>query len=50
MSDDFYRAFEDRYRGARELIRARLSIYLPFISPLQAVYPASPACLSLSKI
>ncbi len=34
MSDNFYRAFEDRYRGSREIIKARLAAYLPFITPL----------------
>ena len=35
MSDqNFYRAFEDRYRGSRELIKDRLRVYLPFIQPL----------------
>lgn len=35
MSDSaFYRAFEDRHRGPRELIRARLEVYKPFIVPL----------------
>ena len=35
MSDqNFYRAFEDRYRGSRELIKSRLQIYRPFIEPL----------------
>ena len=43
MSDDFYRSFEEKYRGSRELILSRLDIYRPFISPLQAFYPASPA-------
>ena len=37
MSDDFYRAFEDRYRGARELIKSRLAVYLPFVEPLLGV-------------
>lgn len=30
----FYRAFEDRYRGNRDLIRSRLESYLPFLLPL----------------
>lgn len=30
----FYRAFEDRHRGSRELILERLQVYLPFIRPL----------------
>jgi O-antigen chain-terminating methyltransferase len=38
MSDDFYRAFEDRHRGSRELIKSRQRIYLPFIKPLLSIY------------
>ncbi len=38
MSNDFYRAFEDKHRGPRELIKSRLRVYLPFIVPLQAIY------------
>lgn len=34
MSENFYRAFEDRHRGTRELISQRLMVYLPFITPL----------------
>jgi SAM-dependent methyltransferase len=34
MTDSFYRAFEDKYRGSRELIKSRLQVYLPFIKPL----------------
>lgn len=34
MSQDFYRAFEDRHRGSRALIKARLGAYLPFLAPL----------------
>lgn len=34
----FYRAFEDRHRGARELILERLKVYLSFVLPLKAVY------------
>lgn len=39
MSDDFYRTFEDKYRGTRELIKSRLEVYLPFIRPLLELYP-----------
>jgi SAM-dependent methyltransferase len=39
MSSHFYRAFEDRYRGSRELITHRLQVYRPFIEPLKSVYP-----------
>ena len=38
---DFYRAFEDRHRGSRELILERLQVYLPYISPLLQLH--SPA-------
>lgn len=38
MSDSFYRAFEDRHRGSRELIKSRLQAYVPFIHPLTALY------------
>jgi SAM-dependent methyltransferase len=34
MSSGFYRAFEDRYRGSRTMIRSRLTVYLPFVQPL----------------
>ena len=35
MSENsFYRAFEDRHRGSRELIKSRLDVYRPFIEPL----------------
>ena len=36
---DFYIAFEDRYRGSRELIKQRQTSYLPYIEPLKAIYP-----------
>ncbi|GEM_PF-1402357 len=38
MDDGFYRAFEDRYRGSRELIKLRLRTYLPFVRPLLDFY------------
>jgi O-antigen chain-terminating methyltransferase len=41
MSNSFYRAFEDRHRGSRELIKSRLAVYHPFLAPLPAVaHPA----------
>jgi len=39
LNKDFYRAFEDKYRGSRELIKSRVSIYLPFVLPLKDSYP-----------
>jgi SAM-dependent methyltransferase len=35
----FYKAFEDRFRGSRELITSRLKVYLPLIEPLKSIYP-----------
>ncbi|KHL76132.1 ubiquinone/menaquinone biosynthesis protein [Pseudomonas putida] len=43
MNSGFYRAFEDRYRGSRELIMQRLEAYLPFLEPLKALYDDYPA-------
>lgn len=34
----FYRSFEDRFRGPRETIMLRLAVYLPFINPLTRLY------------
>src|SRR5471032_543353 len=34
VSDDFYRALEDRFRGSRELIKTRQSVYLPLVEAL----------------
>lgn len=41
-SAQFYRAFEDKHRGTRELIKQRLGVYLPFVRPLAQLYPALP--------
>ncbi len=38
----FYRAFEDRHRGSRDLIKQRLRQYAPFLAPLAGLYPQSP--------
>lgn len=42
MMDGFYRGFEDRYRGSRELISQRLEAYLPFLAPLKDLYTDYP--------
>jgi O-antigen chain-terminating methyltransferase len=34
MSVNFYRAFEERYRGSQEQIKSRLCVYIPFVRPL----------------
>jgi len=39
MSDQFYRAFEEKFRGSRALIQQRLEVYLPFVQPVCAAYP-----------
>ena len=39
MSDGFYRAFENKHRGSRELIKSRVEVYLPFVLPLKKIYP-----------
>jgi SAM-dependent methyltransferase len=38
INANFYRAFEDRFRGSRELIKSRLRVYLPFVEPLRSYY------------
>jgi SAM-dependent methyltransferase len=35
MSNDFYHAFEGKYRGSRELIKARQTVYKPFIKSVK---------------
>lgn len=39
MNDLFYKTFEEKYRGSRELIKSRLKVYLPFIQPMLQFYP-----------
>ena len=43
MTQTFYRAFEDKYRGSRELIISRLSVYLPFVKLLKGCYTSARA-------
>jgi SAM-dependent methyltransferase len=43
VNDGFYRAFEDKFRGSREKIKRRVSIYLPFVRPIAERYPGVPA-------
>jgi SAM-dependent methyltransferase len=40
--DGFYRAFEDKFRGSRELIKKRVEVYLPFVQPVAERYPLLP--------
>lgn len=39
LTAHFYRAFEDRHRGSRELIKSRLQVYLPLVLPLAEQHP-----------
>ena len=39
MINNFYKAFEDRFRGSRELILSRLQVYTPFLVTLKEIYP-----------
>ena len=43
INTNFYRAFEEKYRGTRELIKSRLRVYLPFVEPLVGMYPDAKA-------
>ena len=43
MNDFFYRAFEEKHRGSRDLIKSRLSVYLPFVRLVFESYPESQA-------
>ncbi|MDE1164234.1 MAG: glycosyltransferase [Pseudomonas sp.] len=38
MNKGFYRAFEDKLRGSRQLIKARLEAYLPFLGVVKELY------------
>lgn len=49
MSSDqnnFYKAFEDQHRGSREVIKARLAVYGPFIKKIQETH-SGPMALDL---
>ncbi|PTB98795.1 methyltransferase type 11 [Marinobacter sp. Z-F4-2] len=41
MSDQFYRAFEERYYAPRNVIKELRRQYLPFIEPLTTTYPGA---------
>ena len=43
MNKNFYRAFEEKHRGSRELIIGRLEFYRPFLDPLVTKYGCVPA-------
>ncbi len=35
IGSNFYKAFEDRYRGSRDLVKSRLQVYVPFLEFLE---------------
>lgn len=41
MTDNFYRAFEEKFRGPRDLIKSRLQVYMPFVQPLIGFFPSA---------
>lgn len=41
--NNFYKAFEDQHRGSREIIKARLAVYTPFIKKVQALHTPAQA-------
>ncbi|OVZ85371.1 hypothetical protein CBW54_12835 [Yersinia kristensenii] len=41
MKNSFYSSFENQHRGSTELIKRRLDVYIPFITPLLRIYPTS---------
>lgn len=38
MKKDFYRLFEERFRGSRELIKSRLQVYKELVNPISKFY------------
>jgi SAM-dependent methyltransferase len=38
LDKSFYRAFEEKFRGPRSLIKSRLQVYLEFVEPLKSIY------------
>ena len=50
MSDAFYKAFEDKYRGSRAYIKAQLQVYQPYVDTLRVTCPDGAAVdLACSK-
>jgi len=43
VKEHFYRAFEGRLRGSRELVKERQAFYLSFVKPLKTLYTNCPA-------
>lgn len=43
MDKNFYRAFEERFRGSRETIKQRFQVYRPLLDMLIPIYPIASA-------
>ena len=41
--NNFYKAFEDQHRGSREIIKARLGVYTPFIKKIAQLHSGATA-------
>lgn len=42
-NDSFYHSLETKFRGSRELIKNRLTVYLGFVLPLKSIYQELPS-------
>jgi O-antigen chain-terminating methyltransferase len=47
MAEDFYKAFEDKFRGSRDEIKQRLRVYLPFLRALKSTETTELECLDI---
>jgi SAM-dependent methyltransferase len=41
VTTGFYRALEDRFRGSRDVIKSRFSVYLPFVLAATRIHPGA---------
>jgi len=46
QNNNFYRAFEDKHRGSRGLIKSRLEVYLPFVEKIKE-FDSEPKAIDL---
>jgi SAM-dependent methyltransferase len=47
MADDFYKAFEDKFRGSADDIKQRLTVYLPYLHALKLTGITQFDCLDI---
>ena len=48
MNNNFYKSLEDKFRGSRDLIKERLTIYLPFLEVFKKFASADEELLYLA--